>query len=475
MLEERSVQLHGDKTLVEMHKLESELRGLRMEREQIMNVLNEKSRECSSLKGEVHRLMNVISAEKAALSKLQQDNNELIKNKEENRSTEGEEANKEMTKEAVKKLSQIIRDKDLEIESLTQKNETLLQVLQSTSGSTNDAAGAQLGTLMQDKENLMKQVALFQKDREQIIAALNQKHQEVAVYYTELQKLTTVHKEVTEKQDELNQQFTMLQHQYEDKQQQLLKSQKELVSFKQKYTEADNRYNELLQRRSESPREIINGSVAKENGTESADKNRESPFQVIKEDVQEVQLQNVQQLQGKPSRSSPANNNILSSAIIEEKQKEIESLKGHVQNLRENVSHKDGLLKELKRKVENREGQIQQRDNVIGEKDKTVSELNARVHRAEEKISQKDAEINTIRKQQENLAFQLQGLHTELLDTSAERDQQAGQIAGLRSEIALLKEAKSKFSMELSQKELELNSMREKVTKICFWFTIKFK
>ena len=464
MLEERSMQLHGDKTLVEMHKLESELRGLRMEREQIMNVLNEKSRECSSLKGEVHRLMNVISQEKAALSKLQQDNHELVNNKVDNRTPGGDETSKEMTKEAVKKLSQIIRDKDLEIESLTQKNQTLLQVLQETGASTIDAAGAQLGTLMQDKENLMKQIALFQKDREQIITALNQKHQEVAVYYTELQKLSAVHKEVTEKQDELNQQFTMLQHQYEDKQQQLLKSQKELVSFKQKYTEADNRYNELLQRRSESPLEITNGSVVKENGSVS-DKNRESPFRVIKEDVEEIQLQNVQQLQGKAIHSPT--NNLVSPALLEEKHKEIESLKIQAQKLRENVSHKDNLLEELKKRVENKETLFQQRDNVILEKDKTISEMNARVHRSEEKISQKDTEISTIRKQQENLAFQLQGLQTELHDTNVERDQLAGQIAGLHSEIAMLKEAKSKFSMELSQKELELNGMREKVNKIC--------
>ena len=445
LLEERSMQLHGDKTLVEMHKLENEVRGLRMEREQIMNVLNEKSRECSSLKGEVHKLMNVISAEKAALSKLQQDNHELIMNKQgETRATESKEGNKEMTKEAVKKLSQIIRDKDLEIESLTQKNETLLQVLQETGGASSDVASAQLGTLIQDKDNLMKQVALFQKDREQIITALNQKHQEVALYYTELQKLTAVNKDVTEKQDELNRQFTMLQHQYEDKQQQLLRSQKELFSFKQKYTEADNRYHELLQRCSESPREIVNGSVVKENGS-TTEIGRESPFCVIKEDIEDIQVQNEQHLQKKGSQS-PANNNVASPAFIEEKLKEIDSLKTQVQKLRENVKHKDCLLEEMKKRVENRDGLVQQRDNVIGGKDKTISELNARVHRAEEKLSQKDMEINAIRKQQENLTFQLQGLRSELQDTSTERDQLTGQIAGLQSEVALLKETKSKFS-----------------------------
>ncbi len=129
LLEERSLQLHGDKSLVEMHKLENQVRSLKMEKEQIMNVLNEKSRECSSLKGEVHRLMNVVSQEKAALSKLQQDNQDLLTTKtSDNRVAQAEDGNREMTKEAVKRLSQIIRDKDLEIESLTQKNGTLLQV-----------------------------------------------------------------------------------------------------------------------------------------------------------------------------------------------------------------------------------------------------------------------------------------------------------------------------------------------------------
>ena len=86
-----------------------------------LQVLNDKTRECSQLKGEVHKLMNVVSAEKAALSKLQQDNHHLQQHEEEKPASD-------MSKEAIKNLSRMIRDKDLEIESLSQKNETLLQV-----------------------------------------------------------------------------------------------------------------------------------------------------------------------------------------------------------------------------------------------------------------------------------------------------------------------------------------------------------
>ena len=85
-------------------------------------ILDEKTREASSLKSEVHRLMNVVSAGKAAIAKLQQDSQEMLRNN-------GESLNEDMKKEAIRKLSQMIKDKDFEIEALSQKNSTLLQVI----------------------------------------------------------------------------------------------------------------------------------------------------------------------------------------------------------------------------------------------------------------------------------------------------------------------------------------------------------
>jgi chromosome segregation ATPase len=72
MLETKSVS-SSDKTVVDIHRLENEVRNLKIEREQIMAVMNEKSREASSLKSEVHRLMNTVAAEKSAIDKLQKD------------------------------------------------------------------------------------------------------------------------------------------------------------------------------------------------------------------------------------------------------------------------------------------------------------------------------------------------------------------------------------------------------------------
>ncbi len=449
LLEERSLHIHGDKSLLDFHKLENEVKGLKMEREQIMSVLNEKSRECSSLKSEVHRLMNVISAEKAALSKLTQENQDLMARSSQEEKEDG--PNQEMTKEAVKKLSQMIRDKDLEIESLSQKNDTLLQVLQQ--GGTPGDAGAHLSTLMQEKENLLKQVALFQKDREQLITALNQKHQEVLLYHQELQKLTAVRNEEVTEHEKMQHEFSTLKFQYEDKQKQLLKCQNDLLNYKQKYAEAEEKCDELIKKQLESPDHVMVKTVETnlENNNRSSQM-RDSPFRVIKE---EIPLESVESLLGKQQTDSPR----ISPSVLDAKNKEIEGLKSQVRKLKEN----ERVVRDMTDTIHTKENLLYQKDNTIISKDKTISELNARIHRSEEMISHRDTEIHTIKKQQENLIFQLEGLQTELQDSIRDRDQLQGQVSGLSSEVALLKETKSKFSMDLSEKELELNGLREKV------------
>ena len=64
--------------MVELYELQTEMKQLRLEKDQMTAVLSEKSRESSSLKSEVHKLMGFISAEKSAIAKLQQDNNMLM-------------------------------------------------------------------------------------------------------------------------------------------------------------------------------------------------------------------------------------------------------------------------------------------------------------------------------------------------------------------------------------------------------------
>jgi chromosome segregation ATPase len=236
MLETKSVS-SSDKTVVDIHRLENEVRNLKIEREQIMAVMNEKSREASSLKSEVHRLMNTVAAEKSAIDKLQKD---MIQ-------SPGSGDQGDMQKQALQNLSRLVRDKDLEIEALKQKNETLLVVLQDSSSN-----GTEISTLMQDKENLVKQLKVFQDERDQMVTFVNQKHEESLKYHQEVQRLTQYINTETDKHNRTQQDYASLVPQFEDKKQALLKTQNELINYKQKYTELEVKYGEMVQKVSTS-------------------------------------------------------------------------------------------------------------------------------------------------------------------------------------------------------------------------------
>ncbi len=439
MLEEHSMSIRGDRSLVELHKLGMEVSSLRMEREQIMSVLNEKSRECSTLKSEVHKLMNVISAEKTAISKLQQENQELAQK----RKVHNDE-NEELTKEAVKNLSRIIRDKDLEIESLNQKNQSLLQVLQETS-----ADGAQMSTIMQERDNLNKQIVVFEKDREQIIAAVNQKHQEAVLYYGEVQRLSTLRNQETEEQEELKEEFKTLSKHYEDKQQALLKANNQLVNYKQKYAAMDNQCKELLARQEENHNRI------------NIDKNLTDA---------DLQADHIVAIEQKIDIQESVPLGHSSNVLSEQNKADIEKLSTQLKGVRETLANKEQLIKEKQKQLEQQTVLIHEKNLILEEKEKSLiekdrnlGELNARVHLGEETLRHRDSEISSIRKQQENLVFQMQGLQSEDHHLRKEISELTNQREALQAEVGLLKEANNRLNVTIGECELELNANREKV------------
>ncbi|XP_036363274.1 thyroid receptor-interacting protein 11 isoform X3 [Octopus sinensis] len=242
MIESKSVSVYGDKSLLELHQLSNDVKDLKLEKEQMISVMDEKTRECSSLKAEVHRLMAIVSEERNAIDHLQLENQQLLQSQNKVVSNDASEAGG-MQKEALQKLSNIIRDKDVEIDALKQKNKTLLTIFQDSSQS-----GPQINSLIQDKENLKKQLGVLQAERDQIVSYLNQKHQESVAYHNEIQRLNAYIQNEAEKYDQLKCEHDRLMPLYEDRNQTLIKTQNELVNYKQKYSELEAKYEELLQR-----------------------------------------------------------------------------------------------------------------------------------------------------------------------------------------------------------------------------------
>ena len=97
-----------------------------------------------------------------------------------------------MTKETVNKLSQLIRDKDLEINSLKDRNDSLVGLIKSQEGEMQSGATAtdQLGN--RELEALKEQLSQLAREKQQFYEALTQKHQESLAYYSEIERLNQV-------------------------------------------------------------------------------------------------------------------------------------------------------------------------------------------------------------------------------------------------------------------------------------------
>ncbi|XP_077587647.1 thyroid receptor-interacting protein 11 [Stigmatopora nigra] len=164
--------------------LQQQLQAFAVEREQVLAVLNEKTRDNSQLRSDYHRLVDVVASKEAALVKLQQENQRL--------SHSGDPSgNQEMFKETIQNLSRIIREKDIEIDALTQKCQTLVTVLQSSGGDA--AAGGvssnQFEELLKERDALKQRVKKMEEWKQQVITTVKNMQQESGQLQEELVQL----------------------------------------------------------------------------------------------------------------------------------------------------------------------------------------------------------------------------------------------------------------------------------------------
>ena len=357
LLEERSMELHGNRILVELHELGAEVANRRREKEQMMSVLNEKTLDCSSLKSEVHRLMTVVSGQKTALSRAEEVNRTLH-----NSSSLAEvsvvNSNDDMSRQAIKQLSQVIRDKDVEMEALRQKSDTLIAVLQVQSP---DGAADQISTLMRERDNLAKQVGVYADDRNQIVAALNNKHQECVAYHGEATRLAQLLTNSSAEKDKLEHEYEKLAWEFENKKKALLKSQNELVGLRQKCSESNQLYLDLKQ------------SGVRLDSTNDVDSlSPDSP-------------QDTQQL-----------------IVVLENQRAAVCEKDEI------IAKNATVLRENEHSLRERDQRLLERDRALSEREKSINELRVQLHRIEEVACQKEAQLNSANKANQHSTFQLQ-------------------------------------------------------------------
>ncbi|XP_040850048.1 thyroid receptor-interacting protein 11-like [Ochotona curzoniae] len=163
--------------------LQQQLKAYAREKEQILAVFSAKTRENSHLKMENHKMMDIVFAKEAALVKLQDENKQM--------SSRFENNPQEMFRETLQNLSRIIREKDIEVDALRQKCETLLAILQ-TSGTGNEAGGVnsdEFEKLLQEREYLKQKVSKMLEWKKQVITTVQNMHHESAHALEELLQL----------------------------------------------------------------------------------------------------------------------------------------------------------------------------------------------------------------------------------------------------------------------------------------------
>uniref|UniRef100_A0A4W4HJC8 GRIP domain-containing protein n=1 Tax=Electrophorus electricus TaxID=8005 RepID=A0A4W4HJC8_ELEEL len=230
---------HGQEVLL----LQQQMQAYAVEREQVLAVLNEKTRENGHLRSEYHRIMDIVAAKEAALLRLQQENQRLS-------SMSDSSGSQEMFRETIQNLSRIIREKDIEIDALTQKCQTLVTVLQASggdcSGSGSGVSSNQFEELLQERDTLKQQVKKMDEWKQQVITTVKNMQHESAQLQEELLKL---HGQVSADSDcssQLSVDYASLIQSYEQKEKRLGSLSQELAQVQQTISQLTSTKDVLL-------------------------------------------------------------------------------------------------------------------------------------------------------------------------------------------------------------------------------------
>lgn len=223
--------------------LQQQLQAYAVEREQVLAVLNEKTRENSQLRSDHHRLMDMIAGKEAALVKLQQENQRLS-------NMSDPSGSQEMFKETIQNLSRIIREKDIEIDALTQKCQTLVTVLQTSGGESGAGSGGvssnQFEELLQERDTLKQQVKKMEEWKQQVITTVKNMQHESAQLQEELIKLQGQVTADSDCSSKLTVDYTRLIQSYEQKERRLGSLSQELAQVQQTITQLSTTKEVLL-------------------------------------------------------------------------------------------------------------------------------------------------------------------------------------------------------------------------------------
>ncbi|KFQ92138.1 Thyroid receptor-interacting protein 11, partial [Nipponia nippon] len=414
--------------------LQQQLQAYVMEREQVLAVLSEKTRENSQLKTEYRNIMDIVAAKEAALVRLQEENQKL--------SNRSENSSQDMSRETIQNLSRIIREKDIEIDALSQKCQTLLTVLQTSSTGTDNGSGGvnsnQFEELLQERDKLKQQVKKMEEWKQQVITTVQNMQHESAHLQEELHKLQAQISVESDSNSKLQVDYNGLIQSYEQNEKKLKSFSQELAQVQHSIGQLHNTKDLLLSKLDlVTPSVAVASTVSQLSGVQcSASEGLSDESKLLQKELEQLK----KKLQEKDStiRTLQENNQRLSDSVATASETERKSQEETESEMRQIKEKHDVLQKSLR------------------EKDILIKSKSDQLLSVSENLSNKENENELLKQAVTNLKERNLILEMDIQKLKEENEKEK------ETEFRALQETNMQFSMMLKEKEFESHSMKEK-------------
>ncbi|CAK7305144.1 Thyroid receptor-interacting protein 11 [Vulpes lagopus] len=173
IIEQKDAEIQGLRSRISaashgqhVEQLQQQLQESALQSERALAVLEDKTRENSNLKREYHKVIDLIASREADLRKMQEENKKLA--------TRIENRGQDMFRETIRHLSHVIRERDLEVDALRQKCQTLLTILQ-TPSTADEVPGVpvrRFKELLEERDAFRQRVKIMEEWKQQVVATV---------------------------------------------------------------------------------------------------------------------------------------------------------------------------------------------------------------------------------------------------------------------------------------------------------------
>lgn len=424
--------------------LQQQLQAYAVEREQVLAVLNEKTRENSQLRSDHHRLMDIMAGKEAALLKLQQENQRLS-------NMSDPSGNQEMFKETIQNLSRIVREKDIEIDALTQKCQTLVTVLQTSGGESSPGSGGvssnQFEELLHERDTLKQQVKKMEEWKQQVITTVRNMQHESAQLQEELVKLQGQVSADSDCSSKLSVDYTRLIQSYEQKEKRLGNLSQELAHVQQTITQLSTTKDVLLGKL-DNVAQTPEVPVLPSSGTS------------LTADV--------------PSHrtSLPANNEKLQEELVQlraqlaERENIVRTLQENNHRLSNSASASESEQRCQAEEVRQIRERLETLQRSVREKDLLIKTKGDQLIQVSETLRNRENDNEVLKQAVTNLKERALILEMDVKKLKEENELVAARSREKESEFRALQETNMQVSLLLREKEFELSAMSEKAATV---------